>query len=95
MNLAVATTGYQQLMLRWMERLRENGRARDNSMLDPHTPDSLREIWADLQHDHGPLEGTATISTLASMNRLASADVSRTARPTTSCPRRARRPRSG
>lgn len=61
MNLAIATTGYQQLMLRWVERLRDNVRARDTSMLDLHTPGSLREIWADIQREHGPLEGSATI----------------------------------
>lgn len=61
MNLAIATTGYQQLMLRWVERLRESVRARDISMLDLHTPDSLREIWADIQREHGLLDGSATI----------------------------------
>ncbi|QSR26873.1 hypothetical protein CFH99_14680 [Nocardioides aromaticivorans] len=61
MNLVVATTGYQQLMLRWIDRLRENVRARDITMLDLHTPESLREIWAELQREHGVTEGTATI----------------------------------
>jgi hypothetical protein len=48
-------------MLRWVDRLRENVRARDISMLDLHTPVVLREIWTDLQEEHGPLEGSATI----------------------------------
>lgn len=61
MNLAVATTGYQQLMLRWVEQLRERVPARDIVMLDEHAPVALREIWAELQAEHGPLSGTATV----------------------------------
>ena len=61
MNLVIATTGYQQLMLLWIDRLRERVQARDITMLDEHAPEALREIWAELQAEHGPLPGTATI----------------------------------
>lgn len=61
MNLVVATTGYQQLMLRWIDRMREGVKARDISMLDEHTPAVLREIWGELRAEHGPLPGTATV----------------------------------
>jgi hypothetical protein len=61
MNLVVATTGYQQLMLRWVDQLRERVQARDIVMLDEQTPAVLREIWAELQAEHGPLPGTATV----------------------------------
>lgn len=61
MNMVVATTGYANLLTRWTSALRENVRARDITMLDLHAPEVLRDIWAELQEDHGPLKGTATI----------------------------------
>jgi len=48
-------------MLRWVDRLRETVRARDVAMLDEHTPAVLREIWAQMQEENGPLRGSATI----------------------------------
>lgn len=61
MNLVAATTGYGELLNRWASCLRAEVLARDITMLDLHTPAQLRAIWADLQREHGPLEGTATV----------------------------------
>lgn len=61
MNLLIATTGYGQLLVRWMEAIRGQMLARDITMLDLHTPEHLRTIWADLNEEHGDLQGTGTI----------------------------------
>ena len=61
MNLLIATTGYGELLVRWMEVIRGSILARDITMLDLHTPEALRTIWADLEKEHGTLEGTGTI----------------------------------
>lgn len=61
MNLIVVTTGYANLLTRWVSDLREHVRARDITMLDLHAPTALRRVWAELQEEHGPVEGTATI----------------------------------
>lgn len=61
MNLLVATTGYANLLTRWASELREHVRARDITMLDLHAPEALRRVWAELQDEFGPVEGTATI----------------------------------
>jgi len=61
MNLLVATTGYSNLLTRWASELREHVRARDIGMLDLHAPEALRKVWADMQDELGPVDGTATI----------------------------------
>lgn len=61
MNLLVATTGFANLLTRWASEIREHLRARDITMLDLHAPDALRQVWADMQDELGPIEGTATV----------------------------------
>lgn len=61
MGVLVAATGSGPLLDQWVEYLRTRMIARDVVNLDLHAPEGLREVWAEIEAEHGEACGTGTI----------------------------------
>ena len=61
MRFVMAGAGIAALHEAWYRRLQTAMLARDIDMAAAHTPTVLRQLWVDLQADHGSLPGSSTV----------------------------------